>query len=168
MYRLIFMPKNLVVTYWPFSPYQVGMLTRVGVDVERAARVLVHPDGDADVVVAEPDGVGAPAGSALAAVAQPLNTFVNGMPVRPSRPVMASGLATSQLPPNANCDVRPLDAGVGERGDDGVGAHLDRGLVAEPAERVEPDPDDGNVVHLASVSQLVILTVSPVVEVNAR
>src|SRR5690349_8227536 len=41
--------------------------------------------------------------SALAAVAQPLYTSMNGMPVSPSRPVTASGLSTSKLPPNANC-----------------------------------------------------------------
>ena len=63
MYRLIFMPKNLVVRNWPFSPYQRRHVDQRGVDVERAARVLVHADGDADVVVARPDGVGAAGGA---------------------------------------------------------------------------------------------------------
>src|SRR6516165_11253228 len=39
---------------------------------------------------------------ALAAVAQALNTSVNGIPVRPTMPTIASGLATVQLPPTAN------------------------------------------------------------------
>jgi hypothetical protein len=39
---------------------------------------------------------------ALAAVAQALNTSVNGMPVSPTMPTIASGLATVQLPPTAN------------------------------------------------------------------
>src|SRR6478609_2364108 len=39
---------------------------------------------------------------ALAAVAQALKTLVNGMPVRPTMPTIASGLATVQLPPVAN------------------------------------------------------------------
>src|SRR5271155_6284137 len=40
--------------------------------------------------------------AALAAVAQALNTSVNGIPVRPTMPTIASGLATVQLPPTAN------------------------------------------------------------------
>src|ERR1700757_4538512 len=39
---------------------------------------------------------------ALAAVAQALNTSVNGIPVSPTMPTIASGLATVQLPPTAN------------------------------------------------------------------
>ncbi len=38
----------------------------------------------------------------LAAVAQALNTLVNGMPDSPTMPTMASGLATVQLPPTPN------------------------------------------------------------------
>src|SRR6185312_3604459 len=41
--------------------------------------------------------------AALAAVAQALNTLVNGIPESPTMPTMASGLATVQLPPVANC-----------------------------------------------------------------
>ena len=46
----------------------------------------------------------------------------------------------------AELDVLPLDARVGERGLDRVGAHLHGGLV-EPAERVQPHADDRDVVR---------------------
>ena len=59
---------------------------------------------------------------------------------------MASGLATVQLPPVAALDVFPFDAGVGDRGEDGVNAHFHRRLALEAAERVQPDTDDGDVV----------------------
>ena len=42
-----------------------------------------------------PDRMASAASSnAVAAVAQPLYTSMNGMPVRPSRPITASGLST--------------------------------------------------------------------------
>ena len=82
-----------------------------------------------------------------APVAQALNTFMNGMPVRPSSPVSGSAWATSQLPPNAQSTSFHADAGVAERQLDRVGAHLEGRLVAEPAEGVQADPDDRNVVH---------------------
>ncbi len=66
-----------------------------GVVGERAAGVLVQADGDTDVVLAQPDGVGGLLDGADAAVAQALNTLVNVMPVRPTRRVTASGLDTS-------------------------------------------------------------------------
>ncbi len=90
--------------------------------------------------------------AALAAVAQALKTLVNGMPDSPTMPTIASGLATVQLPPDGELDVLPLDAGVGDSGEDGVDAHLHRGLALEPAERVQPNPDDRDVVHLGSSS----------------
>src|SRR3546814_9784763 len=95
------MPKNLVVTYWPLSAYHVGMLTSVG-------SAWNEPRGCLSSPTATPMSP-MPALSALAvcwmaleAVAQALNTFMNGMPVRPSRPVSGSVCAASQLPPNAN------------------------------------------------------------------
>ena len=90
--------------------------------------------------------------SAVAAVAQPLKTSMNGMPVRPSRPVTASGLSTSKLPPNANWTSFHSTPASAERSPDRVGAHVDRRLGAEPAERVQPHPDDRNVVHLRLLS----------------
>ena len=83
-------------------------------------------------------------------MAQALNTFVNGMPLRPSRLVSGSVCATSQLPPNAHCTSVHGSAGVGERQLDRIGTHLEGALVTEPAERVEADPDDGDVVHVDS------------------
>src|SRR5215831_11994413 len=46
--------------------------------------------------------VSAQSAMALAAVAQALNTSVNGMPVSPTRRVTESGLETSRLPPTPN------------------------------------------------------------------
>ena len=151
MYRLIFIPKNLVVTNWPLSPYHAGTLVRVGSTLNEPRGCLSMPTATAMSAT--------PATMALAAcwivaapVAQALNTFMNGMPVRPSRPVSGSVWATSQLPPKAHWTSVQSTSGVGEGEVDGVGAHVERGLVAEPAERVEADPDDGDVVHLRLLS----------------
>jgi hypothetical protein len=43
--------------------------------------------------------------------------------------------------------VAPHHAGIGTRGTHSLGAHLDGRLGAEAAEGVQPDPDDGDVVH---------------------
>ena len=103
-----------------------------------------------------------PATMALAAcwvmaapVAQALNTFMNGMPVRPSRPVSGSAWATSQLPPKAQSTSFHATPASLQRQLDGVGAHLERGLVAEPAEGVQADPDDRDVVHRQAPQLLV-------------
>ena len=92
---------------------------------------------------------------ALDAVAQALNTLVKGMPVRPRSPVSGSVCATSQLPPKANWTSGQVDAGVLERELDGIGAHVERGLVAETTEGVQADPDDGNVLS-SSVSSVAL------------
>jgi hypothetical protein len=98
MYRLIFMPKNLVVTYWPFSAYHIGMLTRVGSTLNEPRACLSRPT--ATPMSPMPARMAlAVCWMALAAVAQALNTFMNGMPVSPSSPVSGSVWATSQLPP---------------------------------------------------------------------
>ena len=81
---------ELAVLGVPLGQRQLGRV--VG---ERAARMLVQPDGDADVVLAQPDGVGGLLDGADAAVAQALKTLVNVMPVRPTSRVTASGLDTS-------------------------------------------------------------------------
>jgi hypothetical protein len=47
-------------------------------------------------------------------------------------------------------DVLPLNARVGDGGEDGVDTHLHRGLALEPTERVQAHADDGHVVHWAN------------------
>jgi hypothetical protein len=63
--------------------------------------MLVEADGDADVVISQPDSVSARL-RGTAAVTRALNTLVKGMPVSPTMPTIASGLATVELPPVAN------------------------------------------------------------------
>ena len=91
---MAFMPKNLVVTNWPFSAYHCGRASLAGSSVNAPRGCLSSP-------MAMPMSylpsriVSAVCWMALAAVAQALNTLVNVMPVRPTRRVTASGLDTS-------------------------------------------------------------------------
>ena len=94
MYLLIFMPKNLVVTNWPSSPYHDGQAYRRG-------SAPNAPGGCLSIPTAIPRSwsprrmVLAASVNALAAVAHPLYTSVNGIPVRPSSATTASGLSIS-------------------------------------------------------------------------
>ena len=118
-----------------------------GVLGERAAGVLVQADGDADVVVAEPNAVRAGLGGAGGGGAG-----VEHVGERDARqPHHADDRVRVGHRPAAaggELDVLPLDAGVGDRGEDGVDAHLHRRLAFEPAERVQANTDDGDVIHL--------------------
>ena len=88
------MPKNLVVTNWPFSAYHCGSASLAGSSVKAPRGCLSSP-------MAIPMSylprriVSAVCWMADAAVAQALNTLVNVMPVRPTSRVTASGLDTS-------------------------------------------------------------------------
>ena len=121
-----------------------------GVLGEGAARVLVQADGDADVVVAQPDAVRARLGGAGRGGAG-----VEHVGERDARQAdhADDGVGVGDRPAAARgeLDVLPLDAGVGDRGEDGVDAHLHRGLALEPAERMQSNTDDGDVVHLGSL-----------------
>ena len=130
-----------------------GHADKRGILGEGAARVLVETDGDADVVVAQPDTVRARLGRARRGGAgiedvgerdaREADHADDGVGVR-HRPAATGG----------ELHVAPLDPGVGDRGEDGVDAHLHRGLALEPAERMQSHADDGDVIHRASVSQL--------------
>ncbi len=109
--------------------------------------MLVHADGDADVVLAQPDGVsrlldGAGGGGAG------IEHIGERDARQPHEPGDGVGVGHLVAATERELDVLPLDARVGERGLDRVGAHLHGGLGAEPAERVKPHADDGDVVHL--------------------
>src|SRR3974377_897017 len=100
MYLLIFMPKNLVVTYCPFSRYHVGTLVVVGSPLNEPRACLSVPTATAMSPL--------PALRAFAAcwivaapVAHALKTWMNGRPLRPTRPVRGS-VQTPQLPPKAH------------------------------------------------------------------
>ena len=100
MYLLIFMPKNLVVTYCPFSPYQAGTLVVVGSPLNEPRACLSVPT--ATTMSPLPARMAFAACWIVAApVAHALNTLMNGMPVRPTRPVRGS-VQTPQLPPKAH------------------------------------------------------------------
>ena len=94
MYLLIFIPKNFVVTNCPSSPYHDGHAYWRGSALNAPGRCLSMPTAmprswsPSRIVLAARL-------SALAAVAQPLYTSVNGMPVRPISATTASGLSTS-------------------------------------------------------------------------
>ena len=147
MYLLAFMPKNLVVTNCPFSRIPLRQRQLGGVVGERAARVLVQADGDADVVLAQPDGVGGllnGTGRGGAGV-EHVGERDAGQPDQAGHRVGVGHLVAAA---EAELDVLPLHTGVGQRGLDGLGAHLHRGLV-EPAERMQAHADDGDIVsHL--------------------
>ena len=68
------------------------------------------------------------------------------MPDSPTMPTIASGLATVQLPPVANWMSFHSTAGVGDRGEDRVDAHLHGGLAFESTERMQAYADDRDVV----------------------
>ena len=117
-----------------------------GILGEGATRVLVQADGDADVVVAQPDSVGTclrGTGRRRAGV-----EHVGERDARQSdhaddrvrvghRPAAAGG----------ELDVFPLDAGVGDGGEDGVDAHLHGRLAFESTERMQAYADDRDVVR---------------------
>ncbi len=94
MYLLIFIPKNFVVMNWPTSPYHDGHAYRRGSAVNAPGMCLSIPTA---IPSSESPSriVFAASVSALAAVAHPLYTSVNGMPVRPISATTASGLSTS-------------------------------------------------------------------------
>ena len=111
---------------------------------ERPAGVLVHADGDADVVLAQPDRV-----------RRLLNRRRRGRagvedvgerdPGETDQPRHRVGVRHLVAAAEAELNVLPVDAGVGERELDRVGAHLHCGLV-EPAEGMKPHADDRDVV----------------------
>jgi hypothetical protein len=113
--------------------------------------VLVQADGDTDVVLAQSDGVGGLldcAGRGGAGV-EDVGERDAGQPDQTGHRVGIGHLMAAAEP---ELDVLPVHPGVGQRGLDGLGAHLHRGLL-EPAERVQTHTNDGHLVtHVAHVA----------------
>src|SRR5690606_4343788 len=98
-------------------------------------RVLVQTDRDADVIVAQPDSVRARLGGAGGGGTgvEDVGERDTGQPDhRDDRVGVGDGPAAA----GGELDVLPLQARVGDRGDDGVDTHLHGGLALEAAERV--------------------------------
>ena len=111
--------------------------------------MLVGADGDADVEAAEPDGGhgmvdGARRGRARV---EHVGERDAGEPEQTGDRVELGGLPAAT---DRELHIAPRDAGIGEGVLDGVGRHLERRLLPEAAEGVQPDADDRNVVHVSS------------------
>ena len=94
MYLLIFIPKNFVVTNCPTSPYHDGHAYSRGSALNAPGRCLSMPTAIPRSYSPRRMVLAARV-SALAAVAHPLYTSVNGIPVSPISATTASGLSTS-------------------------------------------------------------------------
>ena len=87
--------------YWPFSPYHLGRARLVGSPTNAPLGCLSIPKAIA--TSARPARMASAAvWTAVAEVAQALNTSVKGMPLRPTRLDTALGLVTVWLPPTPN------------------------------------------------------------------
>ena len=116
--------------------------------------MLVQTDGDADVVLAQSDGVGGllnGAGRGGAGV-EDVGEGDAGQPDQAGHRVGVGHLVAAAEP---ELDVLPVHTGVGQRELDGLGTHLHRGLL-EPAEWMQAHADDGylvaHVTHAAGSS----------------
>jgi hypothetical protein len=102
---------------------------------ERTPRMLVHADGDANVVIAQPDTVGTRLRRARRG-----RTRVEDIGERDAGQSDHAhdcvGVGHRPAAAHTELDVLPLDAGIGDRGEDRVGAHLHRRLPLEPPERM--------------------------------
>ena len=110
--------------------------------------MLVQADGDADVVVAQPNSVGAGLGGAGGGGARVEHVGERDAG-QPDHADDGVGIGDRPTAARRGPDVAPLHAGVGDRGEDGVDAHLHGRLALEPAERVQADADDRYVVVMS-------------------
>ena len=124
--------------------------------------MLVQPDGDADVVVAQPDSVGTRLGGAGRGGAG-VEHVREGDARQADHADDGVGIGHRPAAADTELDVVPAHPRVGDGGSDGIHTHLHRRLALETAEWVQPHPDDGDVVHPGSfrVSPTVNITVKP-------
>ena len=123
-------------------PRRARVQARVG--AERARQVLVHADGDAQVVVPQPDRVGGQRESARRGRAAVVDV-VEGDSREPQERDHRVGVVDLVAPGERELDVAPLDARVREGAADGDRAHLDRRHAREAAERMQPHSHDRDV-----------------------
>ena len=111
--------------------------------------MLVHAHRDADVVVAQPDTVGAGlrrAGRRGTGV-EHVGERDAGQPDHADDRV---GVGHRPAAADGELDVLPLDARVGDGGEDRLDTHLHRGLALEPTEGMQAHPDDRHLIHARS------------------
>jgi hypothetical protein len=114
-----------------------------------AGKVLVHPDRDAEPVLAEADRLRGQRQRARGGRAPDVDVGERDAGEAEERD-HGVGVVDLVAAGEAELDLSPLDTGVGQRAPDRDRAHLDPGGVAEPPERVQPHPDDRHVtVHPA-------------------
>ena len=117
-----------------------------GIFGEGPPGVLVHPDSNADVVVAQPDTVGARLGRAGCG-----GTSVEDIGERNAGETDHADdrIRVRHRPAAADreLNVLPGDTRVGEREPDGVGGHLHGGFALEAAEWVQTHADDCHLVR---------------------
>ena len=137
-----------------------------GIGAEGPGQVLVHTDGDAEVVLAEANGVGGQGQGAGGGGASVVDVG-EGDPGEAHQGDDGVGVVDLVAPGEGELDVAPFDARVGEGAADGDGAHVDGRHVLEAAEGMEADPDDGDVsaVH-ATGRKAKVTTSSPVSSVR--
>jgi hypothetical protein len=108
--------------------------------------MLVQAEGDADVIVSQPDSVGTclrragPSGAGVEHVGErdTRQTHHAHDRVRVGHCPAAAG---------GELEVFPLDSGVGDGGEDGVAAHLHGRLAFEASERMQAYADDRDIVR---------------------
>jgi hypothetical protein len=108
--------------------------------------VLVHPDGNADVVVAQTDTVGTRLGRAGCG-----GTGIEHVGERDAGETHHPDdrIRVRHRPAATDCElnVLPTDTRIGQREADCVGGHLHGGFALEAAERVQTHADDCHLVR---------------------
>ena len=108
--------------------------------------MLVHPDGDPEVVVAEADAVGGDGYGAAGRRAAVVHVG-EGQSRQAETVDHRVRVVDRVAAPDRELDLRPLDIGVGQSGANGQLAQLDRRPPWETSEGVQPHTDDGNLGH---------------------
>jgi hypothetical protein len=125
-------------------PGRAGVVARLG--RERTGVVLVHAHDEADLVLAEADrlarhGEGAARGGAAVVHVRELDAGQAKFRHQRVRLVDLVAAADREL------HVGPGKARIGQCRPGRIGAHGQRALAGEPAERVQADSDDRHVRH---------------------
>ncbi len=128
-------------------PRGAGVQARVGAECTR--EVLVHADGEAEVVLAQPDRVGGQREHARRGRAAVVDVGERN-PGQPQERDDRVRVVDLVAPGERELDVAPLHARVREGTTDGDRPHVDPRPIPEAAERMEPHSHDRDVHFLSS------------------